>query len=182
MRRTRMPNQRSRRAFLADVGRGVLIASVGAGLATELGLAAPEEVDQDVPDALSFGLLEQLVCLMQETPVNRLLPVLVEQLKQGTDLRHLLSAAALANARTFGGEDYVGFHTMMALAPAYHMASELPEAQQPLPVFKVLYRNTNRIQEHGGRKGEVLHTVAAGAGAEVADGEALREAIRHRDL
>ena len=33
-----------------------------------------------------------------------------------------MAAAALANARTFGGEDYVGFHTMMALAPAFHMA------------------------------------------------------------
>jgi len=38
--------------------------------------------------------------------------------------------------RTFGGEDYVGFHTMMALAPSFHMSKELPEAEQPLPVFK----------------------------------------------
>src|SRR5213082_3520619 len=54
------------------------------------------------------------------------------------------AVAALANARTFGGEDYVGFHTMMALAPAVHMSAELPEALRPLPVLKVLYRNTNR--------------------------------------
>ena len=39
----------------------------------------------------------------------------------------------------------------MALAPAYHMARELPEDRRALPVLKVLYRNTNRIQEHGGR-------------------------------
>ena len=32
------------------------------------------------------------------------------------------------------------------------MARELPEAQRPLPVLKVLYRNTNRIQERGGRE------------------------------
>jgi hypothetical protein len=31
--------------------------------------------------------LEPLVCLMQETPVNRLLPTLVEQLRSGMDLR-----------------------------------------------------------------------------------------------
>ena len=43
-------------------------------------------------------------------------------MRSGTDLRDSVAAAALANARTFGGEDYVGFHTMMALAPAYHMA------------------------------------------------------------
>ena len=39
------------------------------------------------------------------------------------------------------------------------MAQEMPGGQQALPVFKVLYRNTNRIQEHGGRKSEVLHAV-----------------------
>ena len=50
----------------------------------------------------------------------------------------------------------------MALAPAYHMARELPEDRRALPVLKVLYRNTNRIQEHGGRASEVLHTVKPG--------------------
>jgi hypothetical protein len=141
-----MNTPRSRREFLADVGRGMLVATVGYEVASGLGLAAtlPEET------ALSFGSLEPLVCLMQETPVNRLLPALTEQLKSGTELRKLVAAAALANARTFGGEDYVGFHTMMALAPALHMAQELPTELQPLPVFKVLYRNTNRIQERGG--------------------------------
>ena len=42
------------------------------------------------------------------------------------ELRQLVAAGALANARTFGGEDYVGFHTMMALAPGFHIAQELP--------------------------------------------------------
>jgi hypothetical protein len=120
---------------------------------------------------------------MQETPVNRLLPALSEQLRAGTELRRLTAAAALANARTFGGEDYVGFHTMMALAPALHMSSELPTALQPLPIFKVLYRNTNRIQEHGGRSGEVLHRVAPGALAEGETGEeVLRKAVRGKQV
>src|SRR3954451_13022810 len=69
---------------------------------------------------------------------------------------------------------------MRALAPARHMAEELPEAQRPLPVFKVLYRNTNRIQEHGGRKDEVLHPVEAASDAR--DGEALRDAVRRKDV
>src|SRR5205085_11374788 len=155
---------------------------VGVGMASELGLAAEPEQSRDVPDELTFGSLEPLVCLMQETPVNRLLPALVEHLNRGVELRRLLCAAALANARTFGGEDYVGFHTMMALAPAMHMAEELPESQRPLPVFKVLYRNTNRIQEHGGRKDEVLHAVdAASPTAAGVAPEALREAIHQKD-
>src|SRR6058998_2169742 len=136
----------------------MVVATVGYEVASDLGLA-PALAGES---ALSFGSLEPLVCLMQETPVNRLLPALTGQLKSGTELRRLVAAAALANARTFGGEDYVGFHTMMALAPAYHMARELPPERQPLPVFKVLYRNTNRIQEHGGRASEVLHPVGPG--------------------
>ena len=148
----------SRRRFLAQVGWGMMVSSVGMGMTGELGLGAGVNLD-DSSDALEFGELESLVRLMQDTPVDRLLPVLVGKLNNGTELRRLATAAALANARTFGGEDYVGFHTMMALAPAVHMSSELPEKLQPLPVFKVLYRNTNRIHEHGGRASEVLKKV-----------------------
>src|SRR5881396_2266046 len=168
---------RTRRKFLAEVGRGMLVAAVGYEMAGELGLAST--LTEETTDKLTFGSLEPLVCLMQETPVNRLLPTLVEQLRSGADLRRLTAAAALANARTFGGEDYVGFHTMMALAPALHMAQELPSGSQPLPVFKVLYRNTNRIQERGGRKDEVLHPVKPATLPEgCAGGEVLREAVR----
>src|SRR6185369_10595079 len=105
------------------------------------------------------------------------------RLRAGTDLRRVVAAAALANARTFGGEDYVGFHTMMALAPALHMAQELPAELQPLPVLKVLYRNTNRIQERGGRKEEALRSVKPARESEgPASGEALREAVRNRKV
>src|SRR3974390_1843428 len=147
----------NRREFLTEVGRGMLIAAVGYEVANDLGLGSA--VAEEVTDRLAFGSLEPLVCLMQETPVNRLLPTLVDMLHSGADLRQLTAAAALANARTFGGEDYVGFHTMMALAPALHMERELPPELQPLPVFNVLFRNTNRIQEFGGSPREVLHPV-----------------------
>src|SRR5205809_3745000 len=172
---------RTRREFLAEVGRGMLVATVGYEMASELGLAST--LTEETADKLTFGSLEPLVCLMQETPVNRRLPTLVEQRRAGTGLRRLVAAAALANARTFGGEDYVGFHTMMALAPALHMAQELPAELQPLPVFKVLYRNTNRIQERGGRKEEVLHPVKPATLSEGrAGGEVLREAVRGRKV
>src|SRR5213075_905819 len=126
----------TRREFLAEVGRGMLVASVGYGVATELGFAPAFAADAG--DTLDFGPLESLVRLMQETPANKLLPALAGRLDSGAELKQLVAAAALANARTFGGEDYVGFHTMMALAPALHMAQELPAELQPLPVFKVL--------------------------------------------
>src|SRR5438045_4348122 len=157
----------------------MVVATVGYEVASDLGLASALAGEA----ALSFGSLEPLVCLMQETPVNRLLPALVEQLRSGTELRRLVAAGALGNSRTFGGEDYVGFHTMMALAPALHMAQELPADLQPLPVFKVLYRNSNRIQERGGRREEVLHPVKPAALAENrAGGEILREAVRSKNM
>ncbi len=176
-----MNTPRTRREFLAEVGRGMLVATVGYGVARELGLTTA--MADETAENLSFGQLERLVCLMQETPVNGLFPTLLDQIHAGVDLRQLTAAAALANARTFGGEDYVGFHTMMALAPALHMSRELPAELQPLPVFKVLYRNTNRIQEHGGRKGEVLHVVKAGATkGNHLTGESLRAAVRRKDV
>lgn len=171
---------KTRREFLAEVGRGMLVASVGCGMARELCLAPAFATD--TPDTLDFGPLEPLVRFMQETPANTLLPGLADKLKSGADLRQLVAAGALANARTFGGEDYVGFHTMMALAPSLHMAGELPKAHQPLPVFKVLYRNTNRIQEKGGRKAEVLHPVTPVVLPPGCSGaELVRDAVRRKD-
>src|SRR5262249_15590724 len=144
--------KRNRREFLAEVGKGMLIAGVGPALAADLGLAPAFAADG--PEPLSFGAREPLVVLMQETPADRLLPVLVEKLQAGTGLNDLVAAAALANARTFGGQDYTGYHSFMALAPSFEMARELPAERRPLPVLKVLYRNTRRIQECGGRKKE----------------------------
>ncbi len=171
---------RNRRQFLADVGKGMLLASVGPALAADLGLARASAADG--PERLTFGDREPLVALMQDTPAAKLLPLLVGKLKDGTGLGDLVAAAALANARTFGGEDYTGFHAFMALLPAYQMAKELPADRAALPALKVLYRNTQRIQEFGGRKREVLHPVAA---AELPKdrpgGEVLREAVRKGD-
>jgi hypothetical protein len=175
-----MRHNASRREFLANVGRGMLIATVGSSVATELGLARVFAGDS-APE-LSFGSMEPLVRLMQETPVENILPVLTEQLRAGKTLDQLIAAGALANARTFGGEDYIGFHTMMALSPALHMSRELPEASRALPVFKVLYRNTSRIQARGGRANEVLHPVAP---SEIPvgrnPGELMRSLVRAKD-
>src|SRR5213082_2134241 len=130
-----MNTPHTRREFLADVGRRMLVATIGYGMARELCLAPAFAAD--AADSLDFGPLEPLVRFMQETPANKFLPALAMKLKSGNDLRRLVTAAALANARTFGGEDYIGFHTIMALAPALHMAGELPPQLQALPVFKV---------------------------------------------
>src|SRR5260221_11591665 len=125
-------NRNSRREFLTEVGQGMLLASVGSALALDLGFC-PTVQEEEASGRLTFGKLEPLVALMQETPAAKLQPMLVDRLRDGMELNQLVAAAALANARTFGGEDYIGFHTMMALHPAYQMAKELPRERQPLP-------------------------------------------------
>jgi hypothetical protein len=169
---------RTRRDFLADVGKGMLVASVGTALAADLGLG-PAFADEG-GERLSFGKLEPLAALMQETPPDKLQPALVEKLQSGTDLRTLVAAGALANARGFGGQHYEGFHTFMALAPAYEMTRELPEERRALPVLKVLYRNATHIQASGGNKNDALHPVKAAEGKVSA--ESLREAVRRKEV
>lgn len=168
---------KTRREFIKDVGAGVIAGSVGCGLASDLGFSTA--FAQQGTERLTFGTLEPLVSLMQETPAARLIPQIVERLRNGTTLRDVVAAAALANARTFGGEDYIGFHTLMAIAPSYHMAQEMPEANRALPVLKVLHRNATRIQDQGGPRNEVLRPVQPAEGpASRVGGEVLRETIR----
>lgn len=168
----------NRRQFLADVSQGMLLASMGSVLAADLGLSTAWA--DDTAPRLRFGDLEPLVRTMQESTAEQILPKVVSLLRSGTDLKQVVAAAGLANVRTFGGEDYVGFHTMMALTPAYRMARELPTERQTLPVLKVLYRNCNRMQEKGGSSHEVLHEVTEKASNTTIND--LREACRQKQL
>ncbi len=170
----------SRREFLTDVGRGMLVASLGSTIAHELSLT-PAWAKDDTETAITFGDREPLVCLMQETVPDKLLPLIVQRWQQGTALEDIVAAAALANARTFAGEDYIGFHTLMALTPALKMAKELPSTQSLLPVLKVLYRNADRIAAHGGHATEKLQPVAVDANAPVPSSTALHEAVLQKD-
>jgi len=178
-----MMQPRNRREFLRDVGKGMLLATAGSVAAENLALS-PACAAEEGPDALTFGALEPLVALMQETPPDRLQLLLVQRLSNGSSLKELTAAAALANARSFGGEHYIGFHTMMALSPAYHMAAELPKERQALPILKVLYRNAAGIQEWGGRKNETMGKTlpAPPPGQGPPDGASLRAAIRRKDM
>lgn len=171
----------SRRRFLADVGKGMLVASVGATLASDLGLGTVFADDEQ--GRLNFGQLDPLAGLMQSTPPDKLLPLVVEKLNGGTELKTIIASAALANARAFGGNDYIGFHTFMALGPAYAMAAEMPADRRALPVLKVLYRNANRIQAYGNAEKDNLHWVEAGdLPADASPGVVLQQDTRSGDV
>src|SRR3954452_11799728 len=89
--RERTDTMGTRREFLGGVGRGMLVASVGLGTALDMGLT-PAWADDEGDGRLTFGGLEPLVGLMQETAADRLVPVLVEKLNGGTDLKTLVAA------------------------------------------------------------------------------------------
>src|SRR5262245_30718574 len=158
----------------------MLAVLVGSGRAAELGLAAEDnrEGKAKTPNGLA-----RLSTIIQQTPTKDLLPALHTQLKNGTSLKELIAAGALANARAFGGQDYNGYHSFMALCPSYAMAMALPEKERPLPVLKVLYRTSTHI--HGARCTGNDHLADVGP-AKLDDktpaGLQMREAARARKL
>lgn len=169
----------SRRAFLSQVGQGMLIAGLGYGTAHELGVASLQAAEES-PRRLKFGKHDRLVDLLQGTAPDQFLPVVVGEIRRGTDLTDLVAATALANARGFGGEDYIGFHTFMALRPALAMSELLPTEQKPLPILKVLYRNASRLHDTDHHDHDTLTPVAdlpTGSDPQAS----LRDAVHHID-
>ena len=82
----------NRREFLGGMGTSVGYAAVGMALAQWLGRA-------EVPllttrECLRLGRLDPLVDLMQETPADELVPLVVEKLRSGTSLADVVGAGA----------------------------------------------------------------------------------------
>jgi hypothetical protein len=176
-------NPSNRRAFLSDVGRGMLAAGLGASLATDLGFSSA--FAEQGGDSIPLGEYAGLVELMRNTPAENLQPLLAGMVLKGeADLKTLIGAGALANAVTFGGCDYVGFHTAMAMLPALEMSRLLPSDRGPLPVLKVLYRNSQQIQSVGGASKTTLQALhAADHAADDGDlGIQIRDACRRTDV
>lgn len=149
----------SRRAFLGNVGKGALVMGLSGAVAAEMGII-PDFLDDDGPQ-LDFGALESMAATMQEMDPDALMGWTAKKLKAGTSLKSLVAAATLANARTFGGQDYTGYHCAMALMPAWHMRRWMPQGQEALPAMKVFHRNTLRIQQSGGRRRERMRQIKA---------------------
>lgn len=173
-------DRHSRRRFLKQVGCGAVAGILGPSLASDLGIESCRLYGAD--HALTFGDLEPLVALMQETPLDRFLPRIVEEARRGTSIPKLVSAAALANVRAFGGEDYIGYHSFMALVPALAMAGEEPSRRQLLPVLKVLYRNAKQIQDQSAHDKDAIAPIEEGTAESHPGGEELRRLVRERKL
>src|SRR5262245_57590179 len=157
----------------------MLAVLVGSGLAAELGLAAEDNKDDKAKTPTNLVRLSQLI---QQTPTKDLLPALHTQLKNGTSLKDLIAAGALANARAFGGQDYNGYHSFMALCPSYAMAMALPEKERALPILKVLYRTSTHIHgAHCAKEDHLGNVEAVKVDDKAPPGEQMREAARARN-
>ena len=71
----------------------------------------------------------------------------------------------------------------MAMLPALNISTQLPAERQPLPVLKVIYRNSAQFQSHGGASKKTLMALhAAEHSAEGDMGLKIREACRIADI
>jgi len=165
----------SRREFLGGVGSTVGTAALALALSERLGFS--ETLSRSARERLRFGALDPLVDLMQETPADELLPLLVAKLRAGTSISDLVAAGALANARAHGGTNYNGYHALMALIPSYEMSLQMPKPYAALPVLKVLHRNARFIQDVGHARTDALEPLALPAGE-----DKLVESVRAHDL
>jgi hypothetical protein len=168
----------NRREFVGDVSKGMLIAGLGTAAAAELGLDSAWAAEDR---KLRFGADEPLVAMLQETTPDKIVAAVVAKLKNGTTLKQITAAASLANARAFGGEDYIGYHTLMALGPALDMSGELQAEEAALPVLKVVHRNSVNLHNTGGCSRSALEVVDPAALPNVASETALREITRNKD-
>jgi hypothetical protein len=168
----------NRREFVGDVSKGMLVAGLGTVAAAEMGLDSAWASEER---KLKFGADEPLVALLQETQPDKILAAVVAKLKSGTTLKQITAAAALANARAFGGEDYIGYHTLMALGPALDMSRELQGEDAALPVLKVVQRNSSNLHSTGGCSRSALEVIDPAALPRVPHETALREATRNKD-
>ena len=156
----------------------MLVASVGSALAAELGLT--HAFAADGPERLPFGDREPLVALMQDTPADKLLPILVDKLKSGTD------TGRPGGGGRPGQRPHLRRPGLRRLPRLHGPGAGLPDgpgtARGPpaLPVLKVLYRNTRRMQDVGGRKkrGAASRRSDAELPKDRPGGEVLREATR----
>src|SRR5262245_26291374 len=117
--------------------RHVLLSAVAAGSSVALGEWAPliplgpasADEARVTPSLVRFGPdIEPVVRLIEETPENRCVAAVVEQLRKGLPYRHLLAAlylAAIRAARWHGSEIHAYDHNAYVVHSAHQLALDL---------------------------------------------------------
>ena len=127
-----MKHQTTRRHFLQNrrVNTGTVLGLGPWGAL--LPISPARAVDATVtPDLVQFGPdIEPIVRLVEETPREKCVAVMVEQLRKGLSYRNFLAALYLANIRT----THVS-HALAELHSANELSLDLPNQERLLPLF-----------------------------------------------
>ncbi len=142
--------------------RGFLRAAATAGTAFGLGDFAalgPANADeaQVTPDLIRFGPdMEPVVRLIEETPEETCVGVMVQRLKGGLPYRRFLAAlylAAIRAARWHGSGPHGYDHNAYVVHSAHELALDLPAGEQLLPAFYALNSFKSMQKVYPNRKG-----------------------------
>jgi hypothetical protein len=137
-----MSQRPSRRRFLQTAAA----AGASLGLSEWAGLLplGPANADEArvTPGLVRFSPeIEPVVRLIEETPQEKCIAVMVEQLRKGLPYRHFLAALYLAAIRAarWHGDGVHGYdHSAYWVHSAYQLSLDLPAGEQLLPAFQAL--------------------------------------------
>ena len=134
------------------------------------------------PDLVRFGPeIESVVRLLEQTPRERCVPVMMDQMRRGLPYRHFLAAlylAAIRAAKWHGGV-HAYDHNAYVVHSVHQLALDLPPAEHVVLPFYALDSFKGMQQAYPGRPGTPALAGTPPA-AEAAGGE-LDEAMRQWD-
>jgi hypothetical protein len=136
-----MPRKQTRRQFVQTAAATGAVMGLGdlAGLAP-ISPATADEV-KVTPDLVRFGPdIEPIVRLIEETPHEKCVAMMVEQLRAGLPYRHFLAALYLAAIRAarWHGSIHAYDHNAYVVHSANQLTLDLPVAERLLPAFYAL--------------------------------------------
>src|SRR5262245_6739900 len=152
-----MGGQQTRRHFLQTAATAG--AAFGLGDLAGLWSLGPENADEAkvTPDLVRFSPeIEPVVRLIEQTPDDKCVAVMVEQLRTGLPYRHFVAGLYLAAIRAarWHGDGIHGYdHSAYVVHSAYQLSLDLPAGEQLLPAFYALLGFKGGQKAYPGKKG-----------------------------
>lgn len=135
-----MRSDLSRRSFLATATQGALFGAGGLEFLSRLPAVSAQEAKLDPSIVRFLPEIEPLVCLLEDTPREKLLEEVANCIrKKGTTHREILAALLLAGIRNIQPRP-VGFkfHAVLVVNSAHLASQNSPDGDRWLPLFWAL--------------------------------------------
>jgi hypothetical protein len=150
----------NRRGFLGCTTTAGALLGFGGPKSFFASLAAAEV--KLTPEVVRFGPeIEPLIRLIEDTPRERCVEMLVEQLRRGVSYRQFMSALFLAGLRTFKPSSTGGMHSVYLIHAAHQISLDGATEERLLPLFYALdsfkaYTESPSRQRQLPREGRLL--------------------------